>query len=76
MGMLRICAAEGCETKTLGGLCMEHESVSWHPELPPGARSRTRFPRTGFRSAVVAMTSKIELGERGWATDARENAFS
>ena len=27
MGMLRICAAEGCETKTLGELCIDHEAT-------------------------------------------------
>ena len=26
MGMLRVCAAVGCETKTLGVFCIEHES--------------------------------------------------
>ena len=64
--MLRICAAEGCETKTLGALCIAHESVSWRPQLPPGARSRR---------SVARLTSKVELGERGWATDARAHVF-
>jgi hypothetical protein len=25
MGMLRVCSADGCETKTLGPYCIEHE---------------------------------------------------
>ncbi len=25
MGMLRVCSSEGCETKTLGLYCIEHE---------------------------------------------------
>jgi hypothetical protein len=25
MGMLRVCTADGCETKTLGPYCIEHE---------------------------------------------------
>ncbi len=27
MAMLRICSMEGCKTKTLGDLCMQHEPV-------------------------------------------------
>ncbi len=27
MGMLRICSTEGCETKTLGLHCIEHEDA-------------------------------------------------
>jgi hypothetical protein len=27
MAMLRICTIDGCETKTLGDLCIQHEPV-------------------------------------------------
>jgi hypothetical protein len=27
MSMLRICAAEGCNVKTMGRLCLEHEAA-------------------------------------------------
>jgi hypothetical protein len=35
MGMLRICAAEGCETKTLGEFCIDHE-LTLGTEAPVG----------------------------------------
>jgi hypothetical protein len=33
MGMLRVCSADGCETKTLGAYCIEHEDPSEGDDL-------------------------------------------
>jgi hypothetical protein len=64
MGMLRICAADGCETKTLGAFCIEHESLPWHAGEQPVARSLR---------AVVEVT-RVEprefRHERIWAVSA------
>ena len=44
MAMLRICATDGCETKTLGDQCLEHEHAIAQPcpvperHLPPESR--------------------------------------
>ena len=33
MGMLRVCSADGCETKTLGPYCIEHEDTAGATDL-------------------------------------------
>lgn len=38
MPMLRICSVDGCETKTLGNLCLNHETVSRHTAKPPAGQ--------------------------------------
>jgi hypothetical protein len=37
MAMLRICAADGCEIKTLGELCIHHEPARTIPPKQPVA---------------------------------------
>jgi hypothetical protein len=39
MAMIRICATEGCNTKTLGKHCIEHEFV---PRITAGGRVDAR----------------------------------
>ena len=42
MSMLRTCSSPGCETLTLGELCLEHELVS--AALAPAPRRRVFDP--------------------------------
>jgi len=39
MAMIRICATEGCNTKTLGKHCIEHELI---PRIAAGGRVDSR----------------------------------
>ena len=48
MAMLRICAADGCNTKTLGRHCIEHEVI---PRIAAGDRPDAR-PLTQVRVAA------------------------
>jgi hypothetical protein len=38
MAILRICAADGCDTKTLGLHCIQHETVPRLVAVRPDAR--------------------------------------
>ena len=42
MAMLRICTADGCQTKTLGGRCLEHEGAE--PVTAEVAGTETEHP--------------------------------
>ena len=70
MGMLRVCAAEGCETKTLGAFCIEHESLPWHSIEQPVARS----PRADVTTTRGVEARRVRR-ERSWAVNAYENAL-
>jgi hypothetical protein len=50
MGMLRPCEAEGCETWTLGSLCLEHEPAA----LGSAARGSSQAVGGDGPSAVIA----------------------
>jgi hypothetical protein len=48
MAMLRICAADECNTKTLGKHCIEHEYI---PRIAAGSRLDAR-PQLPVRAAA------------------------
>ena len=39
MGMLRVCTADGCETKTLGLYCVDHEATNAGEDVNEALRS-------------------------------------
>jgi hypothetical protein len=64
MSMLKICAASGCGTRTLGEFCIAHESApasagsqrAEHPENAPDWSLKTA--RSGEHSNAVALASR------------------
>jgi hypothetical protein len=52
MSMLRICAADGCEVKTLGDYCLQHE------------KTHGAVPRLD-RNTAVAVTNVGRVNVRG-----------
>ena len=61
MAILRICAADGCNTKTLGSHCIQHETV---PGSSPSGLTRGRWPEPA-RPPSSAVRAALELrGQR------------
>jgi hypothetical protein len=63
MSMLRTCGADGCTTKTLGELCLAHETARI-PTREPGFDLKRAQPRGRTRS--FPEPAKLSpTGERG-----------
>jgi hypothetical protein len=63
MTMLRTCGADGCTTKTLGELCLDHEGVRI-----PDRRPSFEFKRAQARGRLRPLPEPAKLapaGERG-----------
>jgi hypothetical protein len=52
MTMLRICTTEGCETKTLGDQCLEHELA--RAIAPPEPDAENQLPLESHNARVPA----------------------
>lgn len=62
MTMLGTCGADGCTTKTLGELCLEHETARRFEPSPSFDFKRAQ-PRRGMRS-IPAPGTLSPTGER------------
>jgi hypothetical protein len=65
MSMLRICGTDGCETRTLGRFCAEHE-LSIRP-AEPARRPESFFPPFGARGSAQAVTTARRSSEHAGA---------
>jgi hypothetical protein len=60
MTMLRTCRADGCTTKTLGELCLDHEA-----ERLPEPRSTSQLNRAQPRAHVTSTADSAKLEPTG-----------
>jgi hypothetical protein len=60
MTMLRTCERDGCDTKTLGRLCVEHEPASREPRASIGGET------TQSHNAADSTLTRMSAVAGGW----------
>jgi hypothetical protein len=66
MGMLRRCAAPGCEVLTLGERCYEHEAAAPRQEWPCGRPfSEPNFTRRRIAADLSLCQGSLQLAPTG-----------